>query len=97
MLQNGVGCKTINTGRHIAQHLRQTPLKQLEKLNHCDSCAGPIPDWSFLPSLAFAVLRKVSAKLPARKNAAGSVSIGAPACEEPDAIAKTKASGQISL
>src|SRR6266496_1041753 len=97
MLQNGVGCKTINTGRHIAQHLRQTPLKQLEKLNHCDSCAGPIPDWSLLPSLAFEVLRKVSAKLPARKNAAGLVSIGALASDEPDAIAKAKASGQISL
>jgi hypothetical protein len=97
MLQNGVGCKTINTGRHIAQHLRQTPLKQLEKLNHCDSRAGPIPDRSLLPSFAFEVLGRVSAKLPARKNAAGSVSVGALACEEPDAIARTKASGQISL
>src|SRR6266850_3499578 len=97
MLQNGVGCKTINTGRHIAQHLRQTPLKQLEKLNHCDSRAGPIPDWSFLPSFAFEVLRRVSARLPAWKNVAGFVSTGASACEEPDAIANANARGQISL
>jgi hypothetical protein len=97
MLQNGVGCKTIRTGRHTAQHLRQTPLKQLKKLNHCASRIGPIPDRVSFPSSTFEVFWSASARLPARKNAAGFVSMGVSACEAPDAIARTKASGHISL
>src|SRR2546421_7187970 len=96
MLQNGVGCKMINAGRHIAQHLRQTPLKQFAKLNHCDSWMEFISDRPSLARFAFGALRKVSARLPARKNADGFVSTGVSAREEPDAIASANASGQIS-
>src|SRR5688500_5437038 len=97
MLQKGVGCSTMRTGRHIAQHLRQTPLKQLKKLAHCDN---RIRRGSALPSSppdASGLLSNVSARLPDRKNAAGFVSIGASACTELDAAARTKAKGQTSL
>jgi hypothetical protein len=86
----------MRAGRHIVQHLRQTPLKQLAKLNHCDNWIrlGPDPPASCPASVDAA--SNAPARLPDRKKADGSVSIGVAALVG-FAATRTNAKGHASL